>query len=36
MPQIKIDVELIMEYNQLVEHFADKKKVNFKNEIISE
>jgi hypothetical protein len=27
---------LIGGYNQLVEHFADKKKVNFKGEIISE
>lgn len=34
MPQIKIDGELIGGYNQLVEHFADKKKVNFKGEII--
>ena len=34
MPQIKID-ELIG-YNQLVEHFADKGKVNFKGEIKSE
>ena len=36
MPQIKIDGELIGGYNQLVEHFADKKKVNFKGEIVSE
>ena len=36
MPQIKIDGELIGGYNQLVEHFADKKKVNFKGEVISE
>ena len=36
MPQIKIDGKLIGGYNQLVEHFADKKKVNFKGEIISE
>ena len=36
MPQIKIDGELIGGYNQLVEHFADKGKVNFKGEIISE
>ena len=36
MPQIKIDGELIGGYNQLVEHFADQKKVNFKGEIISE
>ena len=34
MPQIKIDGNLIGGYNQLVEHFADKKKVNFKGEII--
>ena len=34
MPQIKIDGELIGGYNQLVEHFADKKKVNFKGEIV--
>ena len=36
MPQIKIDGELIGGYNQLVEYFADKGKVNFKGEIISE
>ena len=36
MPQIKIDGKLIGGYNQLVEHFADKKQVNFKGEIISE
>ena len=36
MPQIKIDGKLIGGYNQLVEHFADKKKVNFKGEIVSE
>ena len=34
MPQIKIDGELIGGYNQLVEHFADKGKVNFKGEKI--
>ena len=34
MPQIKIDGELVGGYNQLVEHFADKGKVNFKGEII--
>tara|TARA_B100001564_G_C20136207_1_gene444532 strand:- start:98 stop:304 length:207 start_codon:yes stop_codon:yes gene_type:complete len=34
MPQIKIDGELIGGYNQLVEHFADKGKVNFKGEVI--
>ena len=36
MPQIKVDGKLIGGYNQLVEHFADKKKVNFKGEIIGE
>ena len=36
MPQIKIDGELIGGYNQLIEYFADKGKVNFKGEIISE
>ena len=36
MSQIKIDGELIGGYNQLVEHFADQKKVNYKGEIISE
>ena len=36
MPQIKIDGVLIGGYNQLVEHFADQKKVNYKGEIISE
>ena len=36
MPQIKIDGVLIGGYNQLVEFFADKGKVNFKGEIISE
>ena len=35
MPQIKIDGKLIGGYNQLVEHFADKKQVNFKGEIVS-
>jgi len=34
MPQIKIDDKLIGGYNQLVEYFADKGKVNFKGEII--
>ena len=34
MPQIKIDGKLIGGYNQLVEHFADMGKVNFKGEII--
>ena len=36
IPQIKIDGELIGGYNQLIEYFADKGKVNFKGEIISE
>ena len=36
MPQIKVDGELIGGYNQLVEHFADQKKVNYKGEILSE
>jgi len=36
MPQIKINGELVGGYNQLVEYFADKGKVNFKGEIISE
>ena len=36
MPQIKIERQLIGGYNQLVEHFADQKKVNYKGEIISE
>ena len=34
MPQIKIDGQLVGGYNQLVEHFADMGKVNFKGEII--
>ena len=34
MPQIKIDGELVGGYNQLVEYFADRKKVNFKGEKI--
>ena len=36
MPQIKIDGVLVGGYNQLVEYFADKGKVNFKGEIINE
>jgi len=36
MPQIKIDDNLIGGYNQLVEYFVEKKKVNFKGETISE
>ena len=34
MPQIKIDGDLIGGYNQLVEHFNEQGKVNFKGEII--
>ena len=34
MPQIKIDGELIGGYNQLVEYFNEKGKVNLKEEII--
>jgi len=34
MPQIKIDGELIGGYNQLIEYFTDKGKVNFKGEIV--
>ena len=34
MPQIKIDGKLVGGYNQLIEHFADQGKVNFKGEII--
>jgi len=36
MPQIKIDDKLVGGYNQLVEHFVEQGKVNFKGEIISE
>ena len=36
MPQIKIDDVLIGGYNQLVEYFVEKGKVNFKGEIINE
>ena len=36
MPQIKIDDKLVGGYNQLVEFFVEKGKVNFKGEIISE
>ena len=36
MPQIKIDGVLIGGYNQLVEYFVEKGKVNFKGEIINE
>jgi glutaredoxin len=34
MPQIKIDNELIGGYNQLVEFFHEKGRVNFKGEIL--
>ena len=34
MPQIQIDDELIGGYNQLVEYFMNKGKVNFKGEKI--
>ena len=34
MPQIQIDGEFIGGYNQLVEHFIEKGKVNFKGEKI--
>jgi len=34
MPQIQIDGKLIGGYNQLVEHFIEKGKVNFKGEKI--
>jgi NADH-dependent peroxiredoxin subunit F len=34
MPQIKIDDKLIGGYNQLVEHFAELGKVNYKGEKI--
>ena len=36
VPQIKINSKLIGGYNQLVEYFEKKGKVNFKGEIISE
>tara|TARA_B100000073_G_scaffold301390_1_gene268322 strand:+ start:75 stop:341 length:267 start_codon:yes stop_codon:yes gene_type:complete len=36
VPQIKINSVLIGGYNQLVEYFADKGRVNFKGEIINE
>ena len=36
MPQIKIDGVLVGGYNQLIEFFVEKGKVNFKGEIISE
>ena len=34
MPQIVIEGKLIGGYNQLVEYFNDKGKVNFKGEVI--
>ena len=34
MPQIKIDDKLVGGYNQLIEYFVEKGKVNFKGEII--
>ena len=34
MPQIKIDGKLVGGYNQLIEHFVEEGKVNFKGEII--
>ena len=34
MPQIKIDGELIGGYNQLVEHFADKKKLIIREKLL--
>ena len=34
MPQIQIDEKLIGGYNQLIEHFIEKGKVNFKGEKI--
>ena len=34
MPQIQIDGKLIGGYNQLIEHFIEKGKVNFKGEIV--
>ena len=36
MPQIMIDDKLVGGYNQLVEYFSDKGKVNFKGEKINE
>jgi glutaredoxin len=33
MPQIKIDDKLVGGYNQLVEHFVEQGKVNFKGEV---
>ena len=34
MPQVKIDDELIGGYNQLIEYFMVKGRVNFKGEVI--
>ena len=36
MPQIKIDGVLVGGYNQLIEYFADKGKVNYKGQVTSE
>ncbi len=33
MPQIKINGDLIGGYNQLIEYFVDKGKVNYKGEV---
>ena len=34
MPQVKIDGKLVGGYNQLIEHFVEEGKVNFKGEIL--
>tara|TARA_B100001964_G_scaffold241411_1_gene313757 strand:- start:1231 stop:1515 length:285 start_codon:yes stop_codon:yes gene_type:complete len=36
MPQIKIDGKIVGGYNQLIEYFADRGRVNYKGEIIHE
>jgi glutathione-dependent peroxiredoxin len=36
MPQIKIEGELIGGYNQLIEYFVEKGKVNYQGQIINE
>ena len=36
MPQVQIDGELIGGYNQLVEYFVEKGKVNYQGQIINE
>jgi glutaredoxin-related protein len=36
MPQIKIEGELVGGYNQLVEYFVEKGKVNYQGQIINE